>query len=580
MRHASFGAASPVLFICIAVGLGCNQDPMGSDWAQDSGQEADADAGTAQDTNDGGSDGRDASPDGTDDARDGSGADATDGGLDAEPWYEDFCETYNEGELWGKIQTHRSESGNWTIVVDEELDYQELTLPDSVPDSTTAAAIELPDARSRMKAGFIINMPLEGTWPEGFVDAFDGGSAPLDVESRDRGVTQDRHGHDLHFVTGGREGDEDTRISVGEFRNELVRRLLDISETADLAWPPGMTGYRGTSPYFMATAIRRPGENGKPDRLVVLGAAQTGIATDGGINLSGLATHRNVGFYDEAISAECQVQTAHQAPDVDVFTFVSNRMSGELRDKTADLLSKTAESIELGNWVDPRYGVLSMEEGQPIGTSGVGWSTTRGGFESAFRNAATLNSNNSLAPIERAMATHQETDSRYPRYLLVSNKLSSRELSESEKQFLENETVVAIEPKEAGCGSASFEGPSLYEEQIQGDQTYPIRVFDLCPEDGPHASLANSLSLLQDIPREERAYRLPGRLGGTGVIVHPDISSEYVGGPFGDPGFVYIHEFQNWVELTETYRPDWPADDEIERVGFTYLKWSDSEEME
>ena len=559
------------MLVFVAAGLGCNEDPRGVGWIEDGGQ-ADADAGTAQDTNDGGSESRDVEPDGTEDARDGSGADATDGGPDADPWYEDFCETYNEDELWGNIQTHRSESGDWTMVVDEELGYQPLTLPDSVPDSTTAAAIQLPDARSRMKAGFIINMPLEGTWPEGFVDAFDGGSAPLDVESRDRGVTQDRHGHDLHFVTGGREGDEDTRISVGEFRNELVRRLLDISETADLAWPPGMTGYRGTSPYFMATAIRRPGENGKPDRLVVIGAAKTGIVTDGGIKLSGLATHRNVGFYDEAISAECQVQTAHQAPDVDVFTFVSNRMSGELRDKAAGLLRKTAESIELGHWVDPRYGVLSMEEGRPIGTDGMEWSTTRGGFESAFRNAATLNSNNSLAPIERAMAKHRQTDSRYPRYLLVSNKLSSRELSESEKQFLENEAVVAIEPEEAGCGSATFEGPSLYEEWI--------RVFDPCPEDGPDGTLANSLSLLQDIPREERAYRLPGRLGGTGVIVHPDISSEYVGGPFGDPGFVYIHEFKNWVQLTETYRPDWPVDDEIERVGFTYLKWSDSEEMQ
>ncbi|GEM_PF-6364009 len=571
MRNFSPGALGTILLVFVAAGLGCNEDPRGVGWIEDGGQ-ADADARTPQDTNDGGSDSRDASPDGTEDARDGSGADATDGGPDADPWYEDFCETYNEDELWGKIQTHRSESGNWTIVVDEELDYQELTLPDSVPESTTAAAIHHPDPVSRKKTGFIINMPLEGAWPEGLVDAFDGGSAPLNVESWGRGVTEDRHGHDLHFVTGDREVDEETLISPREFRNELVRRLLDLSDNADLAWPPTTTAYRGASPYFTATAIRRPGENRNPDRLIVIGAAKTAIASDAGINLRELATHRNVGFYDEAISAECQVQTAHQAPDVDVFTFVSNRMSGELRDKAAGLLRKTAESIELGHWVDPRYGVLSMEEGQPIGTSGVEWSTTRGGFQSAFRNAATLNSNNSLAPIERAMAKHQETDSRYPRYLLVSNKLSSRELSESEKQFLENEAVVAIEPEEAGCGSATFEGPSLYEEWI--------RVFDPCPEDGPDGTLANSLSLLQDIPREERAYRLPGRLGGTGVIVHPDISSEYVGGPFGDPGFVYIHEFKNWVQLTETYRPDWPVDDEIERIGFTYLRWSDSEEME
>jgi hypothetical protein len=577
MRHVSLRAVGPVLFACIALGLGCNQDPMGSNWVQDSGQAADADVETPQDTSYRGVDSSDVGPDGTEDARDGSGADASDGGPDADPWYEDFCETYNEDELWGKIQTHRSESGDWTFVVDEELDYQELTLPDSVPDSTTAAAIHHPEPSSRMKAGFIINMPLEGSWPDGFVDAFDGSSAPLNLESRDRGVSQDRHGHNLHFVTGDREADEETRISPGEFRNELVRRLLDISETADLAWPPATVGLRGYSPYFTATAIRRPGENGNPDRLVVLGAAKTFAVTDGGINLRELATHRNVGFFDEAISAECRVQTAHQAPDVDIFTFVSNRLSGELRQKTADLLGETAESIKLSNWVDPRYGVLSMEEGRPLGTEGVEWSTTRDGFGSAFQNAATLNSNNSLAPIERAMATHKQTNSTYPRYLLVSNKLSSRELSGSEKQFLENEAVVAIEPEEAGCGSASFEGPSLYDEWIQGDQLSP-RVFDPCPEDGPDAALATNLSGLQDVPRAARAYRLPGRIGGTGVIVHPDISSEYVPGPFGDPGYVYIEEFTNWVQLAETYRPDWPVDDEIERIGFTYLKWSDSEE--
>jgi hypothetical protein len=551
------------------LGLGCNQDPGAGVWTADSGASGD----TAVDVG----------PDGgeTDVSDADTSIDAADSGPDTN-WYDNFCRDYDHHQTRDRLDFHVNQTGNWKLALDRGTNYRPLELPERMSDSIVAATFREPDTIDKWVAGFIISMPVEEgeSWrdlwmnPQKRIAGPDG--TPTTISTLDE-IQHDNFGHPYDRSLGQFEvsrPQDRVELKANELRTIIMTEILGLTPSDEVDWPTDSAEYPGSSPIWYSTAIYREAPSEDAGRLIILGAIRTVNTTGAGTDILRAVSPRAVGPASASVETTCEIRRAHQAPDIDVTTFVSNGMSEDVQSTAKTALGDAVAQLRQVHWVDPRFAVMPMGEAAPLPTEDIDWLTERDDVEGAFARVTNSTNDAEPKPIKRASRWHSQAGSDLSRYLFLSSRLQPRSLTEAESDFLSKNRVLAMEPSLTDCGSGIFDGRSLYDEYIQRPMSHRRFLFHTCAA-SPNR-LAAQVASLHAVPKEERAYRLPGRLAGDSLTIYPNIPLD--ASPRNQDGNAWLETDSSWLRIVGPLRPDWPVDDEIERIGFTYLKWSNSEE--
>jgi hypothetical protein len=503
-------------------------------------------------------------------------------------WHQGFCDDYLADASTDRIETYSDQSADWKLALHPDVQFQKLKFNKSTDTSKTAAVFSMPDTNA---AGFIVSMPVgpDQDWrrlaTEPQPDYHNRSAANFDVletSTSADGYTTIRLGPGTHSESG-------CCTSVTQHRNSLVRNLLGSTASAVETWPGDQPGNRPAWAHWLSFAEFRPdgsGASGQGTLFVVGSLSRTSPAP------SIESDRRWIEWHTPSVLAEagatlqpaCRMYDAHQAPNLNFHWIVGNQLSTSFRNQVRDIATHTFSLFD-DNWWDVSWSVIPMWEADSVTSLKERWRWTT--FREPFvQNLETVMTESDTAPLRPfqtmthtfdAVTMSRHSDASLTLWNFASDFIPDRRLSRRTRNLTSSlgKATTALVP-EGGCQPGSKPDEELYHAKL-GSADSTDRLVDVCTADP--ADVANRYDQLEGSEFLDRdGYALPALTSAASLRAHTRQHNQGVAR-------------QRWdstedSSLSVTYpdgravfrgqaRPDHPADDGIERVGFTYYTWAE-----